>query len=287
MIPQAVKAACEAALGLPVHRASFIGGGDINEARFLETSQGPFFLKMNAQPGAIRMFEKEAQGLRLLGDTGAIRVPRALGAGEAEGYAFLILEYIKEDARNQQFWENFGRALAELHRHTSQQFGLDHSNYIGSLPQSNHQHDSWAEFYILERLEPQASRAITDRGLWPGAVSDFDKLYKRIAETCPAEPPALIHGDLWSGNFISASNATPVLIDPAVSFSHREMDLAMSRLFGGFSPYFYEAYEAAFPCRPGLDERIDIYQLYYLLVHVNLFGGGYVKPAQNIVERYA
>lgn len=286
MLPPAVKSACEEKLDLSVSRASFIGGGDINEARLLETKQGAFFLKMNAQPGAIQMLEKEAQGLQLLRNSGAIRVPQSLGTGQAGAYAFLILEYVEEASRNQQFWENFGQALAGLHRHTDSHFGLGYSNYIGSLPQSNRRHGRWAEFYVLERLEPQVNRAISKNGLWPGATADFGRLYTRIADVCPEEPPALIHGDLWSGNFISAHGDIPVLIDPAVSYAHREMDLAMSQLFGGFSPIFYQAYEAAFPCQPGLEERIDLYQLYYLLVHVNLFGGGYAKQVQRIVKRY-
>ncbi|MCB0596589.1 MAG: fructosamine kinase family protein [Lewinellaceae bacterium] len=287
MIPQAVRVACEEKLGVSILQASYIGGGDINEARLLETGKGFFFLKMNARAGSIHMFEQEAQGLRLLGESGAVRVPRPLGAGQAEGCGFLVLEYIKEGPRSRRFWENFGMALSELHRHANHQFGLDHSNYIGSLPQSNRQHGNWPDFYILERLEPQASRAIAENSLWAGAGSDFEKLYKRVGEICPEEPPALIHGDLWSGNFLSAPNDAPVLIDPAVSFSHREMDLAMSQLFGGFSPYFYQAYQAAYPCQPGLEERIEIYQLYYLLAHVNLFGSGYVPPVRKIVERFS
>lgn len=287
MLPQGVRAECEKKFGLSVIRASFIGGGDINEARLVEARQGLFFLKMNSKPGAIYMFEKEAAGLQLLNDSKAISVPRVLGAAQAEGYAFLVMEYIEEVERTQQFWERFGRGLAQLHRHTANQFGLNHHNFIGSLPQTNHQHDTWSEFYILERLEPQASMAVSEGGLWPGAAAGFDKLYKRVADVCPREPPALIHGDLWSGNFISAPKDTPVLIDPAVSYSHREMDLAMSQLFGGFSTSFYHAYEEDYPCQPGLEERIDMYQLYYLLVHVNLFGGGYAKSVQRIVERYA
>ncbi len=286
MLPIAVKAACEEKLGAPISRASFIGGGDINEARLLETRQGPFFLKLNSKPGAIRMFEKEEAGLGLLRKSEAIRVPESLGTGEAENYGFLILEYIEETGRSRQFWENFGQALAQLHRKTDNQFGLNHSNYIGSLLQSNQRHGSWSEFYVLERLEPQASMAITGNGLWPGAAQDFEKLYKRIEELCPEEPPSLTHGDLWSGNFISAPGPTPVLIDPAVSYAHREMDLAMSQLFGGFSPDFYRSYEETYPTQPGLEERIDIYQLYYLLVHVNLFGRGYARSVQKILERY-
>jgi len=130
------------------------------------------------------------------------------------------------------------------------------------------------------------NQAIANNGLWKEAPSAFNRLYKRIGEICPEEPPALIHGDLWSGNFLSAAADTPVLIDPAVSFSHREMDLAMSQLFGGFSPRFYQAYQEAYPCQPRLEERLEIYQLYYLLVHVNLFGEGYVRPVRNIVERF-
>ncbi|MCB0585367.1 MAG: fructosamine kinase family protein [Phaeodactylibacter sp.] len=287
MLSEAIKASCEEKLGTEILRVSFVGGGDINDARLLESRRGLFFLKMNARPGSVTMFEKEELGLRLLKASGAIRVPQSLGTGQADGYGFLLLEYVEETGRSRKFWENFGQALANLHRCTDAHFGLSHSNYIGSLPQANHRHANWADFFILERLEPQVNRAIAHNGLWAGAPSDFDRLYNRIPELCPEEPPALTHGDLWSGNFISAANGEPVLIDPAVSYAHREMDLGMSRLFGGFSPYFYQAYQSAYPCLPGLDERIDIYQLYYLLVHVNLFGSGYVEPVRRILQRYS
>ncbi len=286
MLPPPVKKACSAILGTTVYKASFLSGGDINEARLLETGQGPAFLKMNTRPNSAHMFQTEAKGLRLLGSSGAIMVPGILGQGEADGYAFLLLEYIEEASPTPAFWRRFGQALAQLHRTTNEYFGLEYSNYIGSLPQPNGRHDNWAGFYIQERLQPQLEMAVSAQKLWPEAGRQFENLYKKLPEICPDEPPSLIHGDLWSGNFMSAPGDTPVLIDPSVSFAHREMDLAMSRLFGGFSKVFYQAYQEAFPCETGLEERLDIYQLYYLLAHVNLFGGGYAQSVRRIIGHY-
>ncbi|MCR9100538.1 MAG: fructosamine kinase family protein [bacterium] len=287
MLAAPILQACTQAIGSPVERSRPVSGGSINAAYRLETSKGYFFLKVNDAPQAGAMMAADAYGLRLLGQGGPLRVPEVIRQGTVEGQSYLLLAFIEEGRATAAFWQAFGEGLARLHQHTAGTFGLDQDNFIGSLPQRNHRHSNWADFYREERLRPQVSRAIQQHLLWPGAEAQFDRLYERLPGLCPAEPPALTHGDLWSGNFLTAADGTPVLIDPAVSYAHREMDLGMSLLFGGFAPAFYEAYEQAYPTAPGFRERAGLYQLYYLLVHVNLFGRSYTGSVQEIVNRWA
>lgn len=286
MLPEAVKSACEDILGQHLLSSTILSGGDINEARLLETAAGPVFLKMNSRPAAAAMLEAEAKGLKQLTKANVLRTPLVLGLGQAGGFAFLLLEYISEGRPGPNFWEDFGAGLAALHRVSNELFGLSYDNFIGSLPQGNNRQERWATFYIGERLQPQVKQALAAGLLWDGAERQFDSLYEHISDVCPDEPSALIHGDLWSGNFLVGPNSQPVLIDPSVCFAHREMDLAMSRLFGGFAPAFYQAYQESFPTAAGLEDRLDIYQLYYLLVHVNLFGGGYSQSVRQVIRRY-
>ncbi len=232
------------------------------------------------------MFEAEAMGLDLLRKTNTFRIPATIAHGSTEAGAFLLMELIETGYRASGFWEEFGASLAQLHRHSVGQFGLDHHNFIGSLPQPNHPHPTWPEFYIHERLQPQLDLALQSQRLSSSDAKHFEKLYLKLPELCPAEPPALTHGDLWSGNFMVAADSHPVLIDPAVSYAHREMDLAMSRLFGDFDRPFYRSYEEVWPLAPGFEQRLPIYQLYYLMVHVNLFGGGYVGSVRTVVRQF-
>jgi fructosamine-3-kinase len=285
-LPPPVLEACGQLLGSSAQRAAPVSGGDINEAYRLETAHGPVFLKLNRSPQALAMFEDEARGLALLGTPGALAVPAVLGTGEAGGAAFLLLEHIQEGPRRTGFWRDFGSGLAQLHRTTQAHFGLDHDNFIGSLPQRNRTHPDWPGFYAQERLWPQLGQARSLGLLQQEDEQMLSRLCTRLTELCPGEPPALIHGDLWSGNFLAGSAGQPFLIDPSVGYAHREMDLAMSRLFGGFAPEFYRAYHEAYPLAPGLEERLEAYQLYYLLVHVNLFGQGYVPGVRRILRRY-
>ncbi|MEM7103840.1 MAG: fructosamine kinase family protein [Bacteroidota bacterium] len=263
-----------------------VGGGSINETGIIETGQGAFFVKINDSSSFPGLFEKEAKGLRVLRETGKIRVPTVNFFAESKDHSFLVMELIHRGLGFGIFWERFGKALASLHQSNSTHCGLDHDNYIGSLPQSNKQHKKFVDFFIHERLEPQFKLAF-DKGFFSDRVQQASsRLYNRLPEILPDEPPSLIHGDLWSGNFMADMNDEPVLIDPAVCYAHREMDLAMTTLFGGFNDYFYESYESVFPTEPGLEKRISIYNLYYLLVHVNLFGGGYVSSVESIINRY-
>lgn len=289
MIPPALLQHLETLLGVPLPHVKPLAGGDINSAFLLRSAGGhSWFLKTNTTAAAPEMFRTEAQGLALLGASQAIRTPRVFGHGAvAGGQAYLLLDYVQPGYKNRLFWETFGRALTNLHGNTSARFGFAHDNFIGALPQSNTRHDTWAAFYAEERLWPQLLLA-ADRGyLDKTAEQQLDGLCQKLGWLCPAEPPALTHGDLWSGNFLCDAAGQPVLIDPAAAFAHRELDLAMSRLFGGFDPAFYAAYEEAWPLEPGFEKRLEVYQLYYILVHVNLFGGGYVQRAREILRRWS
>lgn len=286
-LPDAIRNKCQKLFGTFILSSKPISGGDINHAQLLETNKGNFFLKFNSKPGSLEMFEKEAKGLSLLDEPAIFRIPKVLHISQTAETAFLILEYIKSGVKKRDFWEIFGRRLAQLHQTTQEHFGLDHANYIGSLVQQNHPHPSWSAFFIKERLLPQIKLARNQNRLKATDLSSFEKLFKKIPNICPNEPSALIHGDLWSGNFLIDSNGQPVLIDPAVSFAHREMDLAMTKLFGGFDSAFYSSYKAAYPLTSGFSQRMEVYQLYYLLVHVNLFGGGYVNSVRSILKKFA
>ena len=274
---------CASILQSKIHSTKHISGGDINEARLLETSTGNYFLKFNESANFPSMFPVEALGLKRLGSASIIQTPKVIHAEES----FLLLEYIEPAPATPAFWKNFGIQLAQLHQQTHTQFGLDHDNFIGRLPQANNFHDNWPSFYIQERLQPQLQLAIDKKQLTHDFILKFENLYSKLDQLCPREAPALTHGDLWSGNFMATADDKPVLIDPAVSYAHREMDLAMSKLFGGFTSLFYDSYFDAYPWEAGLEERIPVYQLYYLIVHVNLFGGGYVGSVERILKKYS
>jgi len=269
-----------------IEQTQALGGGSINAAYRIRYAGKEYFLKYNQANRYPKMFELEAKGLSILAKSKKIRLPEVIGTGEAGQTAFLLLEHIESGYPDNNFWEVFGKELADLHRKTHVTFGLDHDNYIGSLPQHNTTSPSWSDFFITQRLKPQLKMAAGKGMLNTTILKAFEKLFAELPVLFPDEVPALLHGDLWSGNFLCDSNQTPVLIDPAVYYGHREMDLAMSKLFGGFSPRFYEAYHAAYPLETGWQERVDLCNLYPLLVHVNLFGGGYVGQLQSSLRRF-
>src|SRR5437868_6082006 len=225
----------------PILGSASIGGGCINNALKVETDSGIFFLKWNDAKRFPKMFEAEAKGLILLKEANAIGIPQVIATDEADGYSFILLEFIEPGKRIKNFWEDFGTALAQLHKNTSELFGLEYSNYIGSLPQSNTQKKSWIDFFIEERLEKQIALAKNSGAINHSITQQFNSLYKKLPEIIPNEKPSLIHGDLWNGNFMTGVDGKAWLIDPAVYYGHREMDLAMSKLFGGFSHEFYES----------------------------------------------
>jgi fructosamine-3-kinase len=266
------------ALGSGVRSSRPVSGGDINEAHEVTLEDGRvIFAKTNGDADAA-MFPAEARGLNWLREAKALRVPRVLAVSPA----FLALDRISSGRRRPDFVEALGRGLAALHRFGAPSFGLDHDNFIGRLPQANQPAPTWAEFYRARRIEPQL-RLAAEQGLAsPRMLRDGERLLAAMEEKVgPPEPPARLHGDLWGGNLLVDDQGAPCLIDPAVHGGHRELDLGMMRLFGGFGARVFEAYHEALPLAPGHEERIPLYQLYFLLVHVNLFGGSYVASVER------
>lgn len=265
---------------------SFTGGGCINNGGRLATSHGNYFLKWNDAAKFSQMFQAEAKGLKLLTESKSMYIPEVIGAGEAGSFQFLVLEFINASHRSQHYWRDFGIQLAALHQTTTTSFGLDHDNYIGSLPQQNTLLNSWIDFFIHNRLEAQLRLAERSALAGKNLQKNFETLYKKLPGLLIAEKPALLHGDLWSGNVMVNQHGSPSLIDPAVYFGHREMDIAMTQLFGGFNPEFLHAYNEVFPLQPGVEDRLQIYNLYPLLVHVNLFGADYLAQVNSILRRF-
>jgi fructosamine-3-kinase len=278
MIRDAVLPAVEAALGSAVVTWDGVSGGDINEAHEARLADGrSVFVKSNGAAPA-GMFEAEARGLDWLGQAKALRVPEVI----AQGTDFLVLELLRPGRRRPDFDELLGRGLATLHRAGAPSFGLDHDNFIGRLAQTNQPLPTWAEFYRERRLLPQFHLAVDGQRASVSMRKGFNRLLARIEELVgPPEPPARLHGDLWGGNAMVDEHGMPCLIDPAVHGGHREIDLAMMRLFGGFGPRVFAAYDEAFPLPSGHEARVPLYQLYFLMVHVNLFGGSYVASVEH------
>lgn len=276
-------------LGVPVDilSSSGVGGGSINFCYRLETNMGLFFIKINDARRYPEMFEKEALGLGVLAEAGEIPVPEVVGFGEDEKDAFLVLRFIQSASRGPGFWDDFGSNLARLHKHSEPTFGLSHDNYIGSLYQSNRRHHSWEEFFTEERLKPLTRMAFDDGRMEQRDLLAFEFFEKKLPEIFPMEPPALLHGDLWGGNFMVGENGDAVIIDPAVYYGHREMDLGMSQLFGGFYPRFYDAYDETYPLQSGWRQRLDYCNLYPLLVHLNLFGRSYLGDIRAILRKFS
>jgi fructosamine-3-kinase len=278
--------------GPPVTTRS-VGGGCIADARIATFEDGSrVFVKTVA--GVPDLFEREAEGLEALAAADAIRVPEVL-AVDADG---LVLEFIARGSPQAGFFASFGRRFARLHRHAGPQCGFPHDNYIGATPQVNRPLDGvfgeglddgseWPGFFVERRLRYQA-RLAEERGHGPELLQLLDRCEARLYEllTAAIEPPCVLHGDLWSGNFMVDETGGPCLIDPAVYYGHREADLAMTRLFGGFDAAFYRAYDEEFPLAEGHEERLPAYQLYHLLNHLNLFGSGYYGQCERILRRY-
>lgn len=267
---------------LHINTVNRLSGGDINDVFLLSGSDGAYVAKMNSAIKFPMMFEAEKRGLELLVETEAFRIPKTLATGILNDHSYLLLEFIEEGSPKSNFWLDFGYKLALLHQCGNPLFGLDHNNYIGSLVQQNLQCHSAAEFYVSQRLKPQFDLALSNGYQF----EDLDRFYNSVSRIVPNEPPSLLHGDLWGGNYLVDNTGQPVLIDPAVAYGSREMDIAMMQLFGGFSTEIFDAYNETFPMQTGWQERIKVWQLYYLLVHLNIFGAGYFSQVKAAMKPY-
>jgi fructosamine-3-kinase len=278
-----LNAELERLLGEAPRRLAPVAGGDINQAFTAELGDGRrLFVKTLAAPPP-DMYQREAEGLAWLGQAAALRVPRVLSASPRA----LVLEWIEARARRADFDELLGRGLARLHRAGAPGFGYEQDNFVGSLAQDNRAAPTWSEFYAERRLLPLARRALDAGVLSARLFARIERLCARLPALCGAqEAPSRLHGDLWSGNVMSDESGEPVLIDPAVYGGDREIDLAMLRLFGAPSARLFAAYDELNPRRAQSEERVALYQLYPLLVHVNLFGAGYAAQLGRAVERY-
>jgi fructosamine-3-kinase len=284
---QVVAAAVESATGARVdaRSATQVAGGCINRAWRLRGGDADVFVKTNA-PDAEEMFAAEAEGLAELASAAALKVPAVFAAGADEGGAWLALEWIEPGPADGLTERRLGEGLANVHRRAAASFGWHRDNTIGSTPQRNSRRSSWPDFFAGQRLGPQLDLAVQNG--WPAAVIDGGRrLQERAADFFPGYRPAasLLHGDLWGGNWAADAGGLPFIFDPAVYYGDREADLAMTQLFGGFGPDFYAAYETAWPTDPGYETRRDLYNLYHVLNHLNLFGSSYLARAEQIIRR--
>jgi fructosamine-3-kinase len=270
-----VKEALAAVLGSEVRSLRPLGGGDINDAHLVETASERYFVKTrrDAPPN---MYACEAEGLAWLAEARALPCPAVIAVSEQ----FLVLEYVEPAARVRDFDARLGRGLAALHRFGTPSFGFVRDNFIANLPQDNTREDNFATFYRARRLEPMLTH------LDVSLRRRFDSLFAKLEALIPEEPPARLHGDLWSGNVHTTAHGEPMFIDPAVYGGAREIDLAMLQLFGAPSQAFFAAYDEQYPRLPGHEERVPLYQLFPLLVHVRLFGGSYLGGVQRALARY-
>ena len=269
--------------GINISSYESVHGGDINQSYCLHGGNDRYFLKVNDAKSFPAMFEKEANGLHALRGRSDIKIPQVIRHGNVGDHQYLLMEWIEKGQIRKRFWENFGNALAHLHKITHTCHGWEENNFIGSLQQDNSFHDNWPEFYAELRILPLVKQLIKGGAFNSADLGIAEKACMRFRELFPPEPPALLHGDLWSGNFLVNEQGDPVLIDPAVYFGHREMDIGMTRLFGGFDERFYQAYHHAYPLEKGWQERLPLTQLYPLLVHAVLFGGTYVASVRNVL----
>lgn len=280
----ALREAIAEATGRPFSIASekTPGGGCINDARLLSDGERAFFVKTNAE-AAYEMFASEAGALEEILATDTIRVPRPVTLGKAAGRAYLVLEALAFGRPSADGWKNMGARLAALHATTRESFGWHRDNTIGTTPQYNAPCADWPTFFRERRLRPQFDLARENGHSFARADELLDAVDSLLAGHEPA--PSLLHGDLWSGNASFTKDGEPVLFDPATYYGDRETDLAFSEFFGGFPAEFYRAYEAAAPLDPGYATRKDLYNLYHLLNHTNLFGSPYARSTGTLIDQ--
>lgn len=269
--------------------AESIGGGSINQTYRLQLpGNDSFFCKINSASRFPHLFLKEKRGLQVLAETGQIKVPKVVAYTAFDDNQVLLLEWIESGTKDKSFFSYFGRQLAALHQCHHHQFGFDADNYMGSVPQQNTFSNDWCTFFTEQRLQPLVKKCNAKNLLDANDINLFEKVYKRLPQIFDdAQQPALLHGDLWSGNYMCNEAGEPVLIDPAVYYGHPAMDLGMTTLFGGFDSAFYESYNDHLPLLVNHKEQWQICNLYPLLIHLLLFGKGYLSGIRQTTKAFA
>ncbi len=263
----------------------FFYGGNFNLAVRITLQEGDFFIKWN-QGDHEGMFETEAKSLQILGETQVLTIPSVVNFGKIVDKDYLMMEFLSPSPRKDNYWHDFGQKLARLHLHSSPQHGLSFNNYIGALAQSNEWMPDGIAFFAEKRLKVQAGLALYERRISPEMHGRLLALCEKLPQLLPNEKPALLHGDLWSGNVMTDAQGAVALVDPSCYYGLREAELAFTTMFGGFEPAFYEAYHEVYPIENGFGDRIPLYNLYPLMVHVNLFGGGYLSAVEKILRKF-
>jgi len=261
-------------------------GGFINECYKIEIEDNTYFLKLNEADKFPQMFEKEARGLQALNANTSLQIPKVEKVGITEHQQYLLLEFVQKGYKTKQFWVDFAEGIAQLHQNTHPFFGFEEDNFIGSLPQINKLNENWCEFFITQRLQPQIKIALDNQLIDKWFATKFESFFHILPSILPDEKPALLHGDLWHGNYIINQEGKPCIFDPAVNYGCSEQEIAFTELFGQMDDLFYETYFEIKPSFAGYEERADIYNLYPLLVHANLFGQMYLTGIEQIVKRF-
>ena len=279
-----VRRIIEQRLSTRIESISELSGGDINEVYSIKTSKGEFAIKINDKNRFPDMLHKEALGLDLL-DKAGVSIPRVIDEFDQQDKQYIILEYIIQETKQNSFWLRFGEDLSRIHQKVNRDFGLDYDNYIGSLTQENKIKTSWDQFFIECRIGPLVKKAY-DKGLLDTShLQRFENFFRMFNDIIPKEEPSLLHGDIWSGNLLCGEGQKPVFIDPAVYYGHREVDIAMTKIFGGFDPLFLIRYNEVYPLVKGWEKRLKIHNLYPNLVHLNLFGSSYLNNIEQTLEK--
>jgi len=281
----AIRADVSDLLGLRITRVANLSGSSFEDSFIAFAADERFFVKMGTCTARL---DAEFDGLRCLAETGTARIPKAIAVGQADAGSYLITEYLDLSGPRQGSFEQLGRLLSELHQVTTESHGWNRDNFIGATRQPNGWLDNWPEFFREQRLRHQLRLARQN-----GHLGAIQSLGERIASNLQdilgghAPKPSLLHGDLWSGNCGFDEHGQPVIYDPAIYFGDREAELAMTRLFGGYPPEFYRAYEQSWPLAPNHKSRFDLYNLYHMLNHLNLFGEPYLRQTENLMRRIA
>ncbi|MGG6263439.1 fructosamine kinase family protein [Leptolyngbya sp. AN03gr2] len=260
-----------------------VGGGCINQGYRISDGTLTFFVKLN-RADQLAMFEAEAIGLRHMREAEAIRIPKPICTGISESSAYIVLEWLDLGRGSSQAWADMGRNLARMHQYQkSTAFGWERNNTIGSTPQINSWTSNWTEFFTQYRIGYQLELGARNGGQFRNGAKLLEQIPELLADHKPK--PSIVHGDLWSGNAAVMQSGEPVIFDPATYWGDREVDLAMTELFGGFPAEFYRGYEESYPTDAGYKRRKTLYNLYHILNHFNLFGGSYESQANRIIDQ--